>query len=129
MGTVTADDIKAKLGNEPNTVITPNNKRCGYNGVWICDLFGIGTSKTMTTYCDLYNQALDHNKAGVKFHPETLLGKHLERNGCNHSVGGFDIEFRYLGIWKDLTTGEEWSSSNVPGWHNKIYISNFGRWQ
>jgi hypothetical protein len=34
-----------------------------------------------------------------------------------------------LGIWKDLTTGEEWSSGDVPGWHNKIYISNFGRWQ
>ena len=127
--TIDAVNVKTKLDNNPNTVITPDNKGCGHDGVWICDLFGMGTSETMTIYCDLYNQALDHNKAGVKFHPETLLGRHLERNGCKHNFGGFKIEFRHLGMWKDLTTGEEWSSGGVPGWHNKIYISNFGRWQ
>jgi len=42
--------------------------------------------------------------------------------------GGFNIEFRHLGIWQDRTTGEQWTSNTVPTWDNKIYISNFGQW-
>jgi len=125
---VNAEAIKNKLDNEPNVVIMPNNKRCGHQGIWICDLFGMGTSDTMTKYCDLYNQALDHHKEGTIFHPETMLGKHLQKNDCRFDGLGFSIEFRHMGKWRDITTGEEWPANNVPGWDNKIYISDFGRW-
>lgn len=128
MHPVHASSLKAMLDNDPNTIIMPRNKRCGYNGVWVCDLFGIGKPDAMTKYCDLYNQALEHHASGVLFHPETMLGKHLKKNGCNISTTGFEIEFRHQGIWRDISTGEEWLSTNVPGWHNKIYISKFGRW-
>lgn len=112
---------------EGNTVIIPQNKRCGY-GVYICDLFGISTSANMNVYSDLYNQALDHHSRGVIFHPETMLARHLEFNNLRYTTLGFNIEFRNHGIWKDITTGETWSSNIVPGWENKIYISDFGRW-
>lgn len=128
MDVVNAEDITARLRNEEDLVIIPNNKRCGYQGIFICDLFGIGSSSTMTTYCDLYNQALTHHAAGARFHPETLLGKHLLANNCRYEIGGFNIEFRHLGIWRDLETGEEFTSHEVQDWHNKIYISDFGRW-
>ena len=94
----------------------------------ICDLFGIANSETMTVYCDLHNQALEHHRAGCIFHPETLLAKHLQYNNKRYWPGDFGIEFRYLGKWKDAETGEEWSSKDVPNWDNKIYISKFGRW-
>ena len=125
---IEAGNLKSRLDNEPNLVIIPNNKRCGHNGIWMCDLFGIASSDTMTIYCDLYNQAIDHHRAGALFHPETMLGKHLQNNNCRYEPGGFNIEFRLLGKWRDISTGEEWSSHDVPGWNNKIYISDFGRW-
>jgi hypothetical protein len=120
--------IKLHLEDDPNRVIIPRNKRCGYGGIFICDLFGIATPETMTVYCDLYNQALDHHKAGIIFHPETLLGGHLRYNNRSFEPGDFDIEFRHLGKWRDTNTGEEWASDKVPSWNNKIYISEFGRW-
>jgi hypothetical protein len=129
MDPIEGPTLKLHLDNDPNLVIIPRNKRCGYNGVFICDLFAITTPETMTVYCDLYNQALDHHKAGTIFHPETLLGIHLRYNNRKFEPGEFNIEFRHLGKWRDTQTGEEWSSSNVPGWENKIYISNFGRWE
>jgi len=125
---VNASDIKNRLNNEPNLVIIPNNKRCGHGGIWMCDLFGMGTSETMTKYCDLYNQILDHHRQGTIFHPETMLGKHLQKNDCRYDGMGFNIEFRHMGKWRDINSGEEWPSTNVPGWDNKIYISDFGRW-
>lgn len=129
LGELDADYLMSHLDNDNNLMIMPRNKRCGYYGVMICDLFGIGSSKTMTTYCDLYNQALDHHKAGCIFHPETLLAKHLQFNNIRYWPGDFSIEFRHLGKWRDTVTGEEWTSDNVPTWENKIYISDFGRWE
>ena len=128
MNPIRAPHLKDQLDKDPNLVIIPNNKRCGYNGTWMCDLFAISSSKNMTVYCDLYNQALAHHQAGVIFHPETMLGQHLQRNNLRYEPGGFEIEFRHQGIWRDVTTGEEWTSNRVPNWHEKIYISEFGRW-
>ena len=129
MNTIEAKVLKEHLNSDPRLVIIPRNKRCGYNGVFICDLFGIATPETMTAYCDLYNQALSHHKAGVKFHPETMLGMHLRYNNYKFEPAEFNIEFRYLGKWRDLSSNEEWDSKSVPGWGNKIYISDFGRWE
>ena len=128
MNPIRAPHLKDQLDKDTNLVIIPNNKRCGYHGTWMCDLFAISSPETMTVYCDLYNQALTHHKAGVIFHPETMLGQHLQRNNYRYEPGGFEIEFRHQGIWRDTHTGEEWPSNRVPDWHGKIYISNFGRW-
>jgi hypothetical protein len=129
MEPIEAEILKTHLNNDPNLVIIPRNKRCGYNGVFICDLFAIATPETMTVYCDLYNQALDHHASGTIFHPETLLGIHLRKNSKSFEPGNFNIEFRHLGKWRDINTGEEWASDKVPNWNNKIYISEFGRWE
>jgi hypothetical protein len=128
MDPIKAGYLKECLDNDPTLVIIPKNKRCGYGGVFICDLFGIASSETMTVYCDLYNQALAHHASGTIFHPETLLGIHLRYNNRKFEPGNFNIEFRHLGKWRDINTGEEWPSTSVPSWDNKIYISEFGRW-
>lgn len=119
--------IKQYVDRDPNLVLMPNNKRCGY-GVASCDLFGMGSSKSMTAYADLYNQALDHHAKGIIFHPETMLFHHLRFNGINFQPCNFNIEFRWLGTWQNVETGQIYSSSEVPTWFGHIYLSNYGRW-
>lgn len=129
MQDINLKDLKVILANNSNLVIIPSNKSSGYDGIWMCDLFGISLPDTMTIYCDLYNQALEHHDSrGVKFHPETMLGRHLQYHGYRYSQGNFNIEFRRFGIWRDIETGQEWPSTTVPTWFGKSYISDFGRW-
>lgn len=120
--------IKEYLDARPNTIQIPQNKRCGY-GVYICDLFGIGSSSNIDIYCNLYNEALEHHERGVIFHPETMLAKHLAHHGIQYETGSFNIEFRHLGHWTDRNTGETWPSTGVGNWDNKYYTSKFGRWE
>jgi len=119
--------MKNHFDHEPNLVLTSQNKRCGY-GVQITDLIGVSTSPNMSVYTNIYNEALEHHKQGIIFHPETMLARHLEHHGLKHAPADFKIEFRRNGRWRDKTTGQEWSSFFVPTWENKIYISDFGRW-
>lgn len=119
--------VKERLDTHHDLILMPGNHACGY-GVWCCDLFGIGSSANMTTYCDIYNQALSHHAAGVRFHPETMLSHHLTRNNLRYEVGQFNLEFRKLGMWEELSTGERFDSYSVKKWQGHIYISNFGRW-
>ncbi len=119
--------MRKHFDGESNLVLMSQNKRCGY-GVMISDLIGISTSNNMTTYTNLYNEAVDHHRSGTIFHPETMLARHLEHHGLKYAPADFKIEFRRNGIWRDVTTGEEWKSPFVPSWSNKIYISDFGRW-
>lgn len=127
IGELNANFMKSHFDNDSSLVLIPRNKRCGY-GVMMCDLFGFSTSNNMTVYTDIYNQALEHHAKGIIFHPETMLAKHLTFNDLHYGCSTFDIEFRHLGTWKDLDTGETWPASSVPNWNNKIYISEFGRW-
>lgn len=120
--------MREHFNKEPNLVLMSQNKRCGY-GVFITDLIGVSTSDNMTTYTNLYNEALDHHKRGVIFHPETMLAKHLDHHGLKYAPADFNINFRRNGIWTDNTTGEQWNSVFVPTWHNKTYTSKFGRWE
>jgi hypothetical protein len=125
-------DIKNQIDNDPDTIIMPRNRHCGY-GVGVCDLFGIGSSKSMTVYTDLYNQALDHHARGVKFHPETMLGKHLSYNNIKYIKGNFNVEIRTLGDWQHRDTGVIYTASQLIEqrlrWEDHRYISNFGRWE
>jgi hypothetical protein len=119
--------IRDDLNTRPSIMI-PQNKRCGY-GVYICDLFGIGSSANMDTYCNIYNEALDHHARGVIFHPETMLARHLSHHGLSYDPGPFHIEFRYLGLWTDTNTGQTWDGGSPPDLFNKTYYSKFGRWE
>ena len=127
-GDISAAAIKSRLAD--NQILIPTNKKCGHSGVWICDLVGIGTSDSMDVYTDLYNQAIDHHSKGVMFHPETMLGRHLEHNGLSYPSGDFSIEFRNQGIWQSTITGDTWPGNGAPDWNDdKIYISKFGNWE
>lgn len=119
--------VAERLNSYQDLIIMPGNRSCGY-GVWCCDLFGIGSSANMTTYCDIYNQALTHHANGIIFHPETMLSHHLSRNNLRYEVGQFNIEFRTVGVWENLETRERFDSKSVPTWKNYIYISDFDRW-
>jgi len=120
-------EIKELLGDR-SAILIPQNKRCGY-GVYICDLFGIGSSANMDIYCNMYNEALAHHERGVIFHPETMLARHLLYHNISFDTGPFHIEFRHLGFWTDRDTGETWQSNSVANWNNKYYTSKFGRWE
>lgn len=52
--------------------------RGGYN-----DLFAIGTSETMNTYCGMFNNILPILAMGNLFHSESLLKTHLTMNRLN----------------------------------------------
>ena len=119
--------MKQYFDKESNLVLMSHNKRCGY-GVSISDTNAITTSDNMNIYADIYNQAVDHHARGCIFHPETMLAKHLEYNGLVYAPSDYGVDFRSLGFWTDINTGETWKSSNVPTWHNKYYTSDFGRW-
>ena len=83
----------------------------------------------MTIYTDLINKAWEYHQDGVKFHGETMMARHLQRNFIAYNNGNYAVEIRHLGTWKDLNTGEIWDSINVPDWDKKIYLSKFGRWE
>lgn len=119
--------MKTHFDNEPNLVLMSFNKQCGY-GVNITDTNAVTTSDNMNVYSDIYNQALDHHARGCIFHPETMLAKHLNHNGLKYASASYSIDFRSLGVWTDINTGETWPSNAVPSWHNKYYTANFGRW-
>jgi hypothetical protein len=120
--------IKTAIDQQPNLVVQPANKCCGY-GVHISDLFGISSSDNMNIYFDIFNQVINHHKRGVKFHPETMLAHHLTFNGLTYQSYGFLIEFRWLGKWRNNSTGEEFASNVVPTWDGYSYISDFGQWK
>ena len=111
-----------------NLVIIPHNKLCGYGRAVISDLFGMSRSENMNIYTDVYNHALSHHHQGVIFHPETILAFHLIKNKLDYQSGNFNIEFRWLGKWRNIETGEEYTSQTVPTWEGHVYISDFGRW-
>lgn len=119
--------MKQYFDKDPNLVLMSHNKRCGY-GVAISDINAITTSDNMNIYMEIYNQALEHHARGCIFHPETMLARHLEHNGLFYASADYGVDFRSLGFWTDITTGEMWESRNVPTWTNKYYTSNFGRW-
>ena len=121
--------IKSYIDVKPNLVIIPQNKRCGY-GVSITDLMAVTSGDNFTIYANIYNEALEHHsKRQFKFHPETMLAKHLLHHNLNYQPADFKIEFRHLGIWRHKETGKEFDSQNVPNWEEFSYTSKFGRWE
>jgi len=129
LDTLNLNLIKSYIDIKPELVIIPKNKRCGY-GVAIGDLVAVTSGDNFDIYANIYNEALEHHsKRQFKFHPETMLAKHLLHHNLNYQPADFRIEFRHLGIWKHNTTREEFTSDTVPNWQEYSYYSNFGRWE
>jgi hypothetical protein len=121
MNEINLQVLHQHIQQNPKLVIQPANKICGY-GPYICDLFAITSSDNMNIYANLYNMAKQYYDSGWMFHPETMLARHLQVQGLQVQSAGFNIEFRYLGEWKDLQTGAI-TQQNVGH-----YSSKFGRW-
>lgn len=121
--------IQSYINLKPHLVVIPQNKRCGYD-VSISDLMAVCSGDSFTTYANVYHEALTHHKErNFIFHPETMLARHLLYHNLDYQPAGFNIEFRYLGVWKHRETGKEYDSASVPNWFDYIYYSKFGRWE
>jgi hypothetical protein len=87
-------EVKNFLNSNPNAIITPANYRNGVQGRVVNADFAVGTSKIMTTYCNMFDHMYNYETQGVIFHPETLLAHHLHINSITTPMTNFDIVFR-----------------------------------
>jgi hypothetical protein len=112
-------DFESLLGGvtgDPQVVFIPSNHQCGYDGIHFCDLYAIASSRNMSIYSDVFNQAWKHNlENNVIFHGETMLARHLQLNGLRFVTANLHIGLR--------SSGQDHAE---PG---GIYISNYGRWE
>lgn len=74
-----------------NTIYVPKiHHYCGIN-----DQIAYGNQQSMQIYCDVYNNIEKYiNELKVKFHPETLLKYHLDKN--NIKVETFDFNYNLI---------------------------------
>jgi hypothetical protein len=77
-----------------NQIIMPDNN--WHTQLSCNDQFAIGDSDTISVYSDLYNRIKEYNSNGVRFHPETMVGHHLNTNGIIVESRGFNINLRQL---------------------------------
>jgi hypothetical protein len=108
-------EITNGLHYDKSVIFIPSNRQCGYHGIHFCDLLAIASSKNMTVYSDLIDQAWEHHRNGCIFHGETMMARHILNNGLQYRSAGFTIELRWLG-----------QDHAEPG---GIYISKYGRWE
>lgn len=110
------ESLRWAITGDSKVVFIPTNHQCGYDGIWFCDLYAITSSKNMSIYSDVYNQAWKHNQEhNVIFHGETMLARHIQINGLRFATANFHIGLRSSG-----------QNHAEPG---GIYISNYGRWE
>ena len=87
----------------PNTIVMPHNRWFGW-AEQSNDHLAFGCSDIMTMYSDIVNRLKEYNDRGVIFHPETLLGHHLQTsNGAQLAKGNFEVTLRSLPLdpdWK-----------------------------
>jgi len=96
----------------PLSLYTPDNEQHGY-GHRINDMIAVGTSRSITAYCDAVDWIPYYYRQGVIFHPETMLAVHCQQ--MNLAVQPRDwgqVVLRKLG-------------QQIP---NGAYISDYGRW-
>ena len=106
------NEIKQIVDSTPNTIVMPNNYWFGY-GPFANDIMAIGKPEVMDVYCDVINTIPRLQEQNHLFHPETMLGKHLELANINVvRCPLFEVELRHYGT-RD-TEGN--------------YVPDFGRW-
>jgi hypothetical protein len=106
------NEIKNDLDQNSNLIFLETRNRHGYITPLINDLFLISNSKNIDICCDLINHVIQYYSDGVKFHSETLLATHFNKNNLTVIDKNFDLQFHHYGEWKSGT-----------------YYSNFGRWE
>jgi hypothetical protein len=72
---------------DDNLVLMPENEWHGDPKA--NDQFAIGTSKSMNAYASLYTHIKDYNDGGMTFHPESMVGHNLNKQGIRFERGGF----------------------------------------
>jgi hypothetical protein len=101
----------AQLLANPHQVIFSKNNHHGYWGTRLNDWCAVALPHQMSIYCSVVNHIEAYCKAGMIFHPESLLSCHLHQNQTAVTYGQYQVALRHLGhSVKD------------------IYTSNFGRW-
>ena len=93
MGLNTPVDIKHIhnfIMENPNSLVLPDNHRNGL-GVVCNDMFAIGKSETISIYCNAVDNFELYHSQGVPYHPETLLGHHLNTNKIAYPLIGIQL--------------------------------------
>ena len=88
-------EIKKNL--KSNQLILSNNHLQHVNNKQINDLMAISTQENMRIYNNVIQSALKYYNEGYDFHPETLLGRHLDANNIEYIAGNFSVCYRHFG--------------------------------
>jgi hypothetical protein len=100
---VNLKDIHNFIIANPNSLVLPDNHRNGI-GIACNDMFAIGSSKTMSTYCNAVDYFELYHSQGVPYHPETLLGHHLNTNKISYPLTGIRLISREYQEPKDCAS-------------------------
>ena len=76
--TINLEEMNQIIDQAPNTVIMQKEIH-GYN-YKSNDFLSIANSETTNIYTDIISHTVNYHKENVVFHPETLLGYHLQKN-------------------------------------------------
>ena len=90
IGVTTPIDLKeihSHLIKNPKMIVSPDNLRNGL-GCSLNDCMSIGTSETMSIYCNAIDKFENYHTQGVPYHAETLLAHHLNVNGIGYPLTG-----------------------------------------
>jgi len=111
LGLMNSLDLKIVKENlKSNQLILSNNYGQTVNNKHVNDLLAVSTRQNIKIYNNIIHSALDYYNEGYYFHPETILGRHLDVNNIEYIKGTFSVEYRYFG-----RDGEE-------------YDKHYGRW-
>lgn len=87
---------KMFLDQHPNAVLIPADNRLGLMGRQVSEAFMVGSNKTISTICRLYDKMFEYNDQGVWYHPETLTAHHLTVNNIITPMTDFYFCWRYF---------------------------------
>jgi hypothetical protein len=87
IGLGTELDLRNLTINE-NHIMMPSNEWHGDPRA--NDQFAIGKSSSMSVYASLYTRIKDYNDEGMTFHPESMVGHNLNKQGIHFDRGGFE---------------------------------------
>lgn len=85
--------IHNHLVSNPKMIVTPDNLRNGL-GYSVNDCIALGTSDTMSIYCNSLDEFETYHKHGVPYHAESLLAHHLNVHGITYPLTGIELVAR-----------------------------------
>ena len=107
--------ISQSLAAHPNAILIPKNERRA-NHPQFSDVYAIGTSDTITTYCNAVDDFDWAFQTGTPWNPEWLMQRVLMHRGLVWPMTDFEVVMRQHGKWIPNNKGyEDW-------------YPEFGRW-